>query len=265
MKAPRSHPFLSVRRLNRSGKADATSPRDPLANDRVCKALNKLGYGFGEPMYNHPPEKVTREHLPEDQLLEIDLSHVCSEDKIVATTRPAMHDTDADMRVKKWLEPGNTTLERVMLHRWRDYVDWLSRADLALNEAVSQHLNEGFENRSRINFRQKGPASFYYKLSRLREPLRRATGDCETSTVGFVLNLEELWPGGPGLVHAFGMSALSTLVLCNHLYHDHIHLLETPGFFMLELELDGEEQAPERPQNLDWTLEWKVKTILSYA
>lgn len=261
---PLSYPFLSVQRLSRSSKADPTTPRDVLANDRVCKALHKLGYGFGEPIINHPPDQLTREHLPESRLLEIDLSHVRPEDVIVATTRPAMHDHDAEIRVKKWLEPGNTTLERMILHRWSDYVDWLSRSDVALNETVSQHLSEGFENRSRINFRQKC-SSFYYKLSRLREPLRLAEDDCRNATVGFVLNLAELWPGGPGLVHAFGMSAISTLVLCNHLYHESIRLLETPGFFMLELVVDGEEQRPARPQSLDWTLEWKVKTILSYA
>lgn len=135
---------------------------------------------------------------------------------------------------------------------------------MALNPAVSQHLSAGFENRSRIDFRQKC-SSFYYKLSRLREPLRPAEDDCRTATVGFVLHLDELWPGGPGLIHAFGMNAIRTLVLCSHLHHDHTHLLETPGFFMLELEVDGEQQSPPRPQNLDWTLEWKVKTILSYA
>ena len=258
---PHSHPFLSVQRRDRSLPAQPYDTRDELPNSLICKALHRhRGFEFGKELFNYPPEELTREHLPEEELFHIDLSHIYPEDVIVMTTRPAMHDYDEDFTIKKWLEPGNTSLERAILQTWNDYVDWLSRAQVTLTQNVAEHLEKGFENRSCINFRQKC-SSFYYKLSRLRGPLRRVL-DCENTTAGFLLHLAELWPGGPELIHTFGMNAISTLVLCNQLAEKHNHLLEKTGFFMLELE--AQAPIPVRPATLDWTLDWEVKPILKY-
>src|SRR5262249_17382285 len=61
----------------------------------------------------------------------------------------------------------------------------------------------------------------------------------------FAFHVDELWPGGPGYLAAFGMGGIETLVWVHKLTIEYPHLLCRSPFIMAEL---TRGKAPTRPQ-----------------
>ena len=77
-------------------------------------------------------------------------------------------------------------------------------------------------------------------------------------TAAFLLRVEEIWPGGPGLVAAFGLNALSTLTWCHQLRYRCPWMHENRGLTMVEL---YPTEAPERTSTYEWTRNWKMTPV----
>ena len=87
-------------------------------------------------------------------------------------------------------------------------------------------------------------------------PRRTPLGD---RTAAWILRVDEIWPGGPGLCAAWGVNALSTLAFCNLLRYRCPQFLDNRGLTMIELH---PTKAPTRPSTYEWTRDWDYSVVM---
>ena len=230
--------------------------RDGLASQLLLGALARLGYAYGEPILNQPPVEPPGDPFNEP-LLPLDLSFVRAGDLILQVTRPPIHDLHDDSM--KQVERGYTDLEQRLFELWTPhFLAHCSRAQIYLAPEQACLLRQGYHDHGCMVFMQKGDCAPLLRVK--REPrlcFRHFSGSNKTAV--FVLNLPELWKGGPGYLGAFGMTGVTTMILAYRLAHDLQALLARPGFYVYELECGT---VPERATDLRWTLDWKLEPML---
>jgi hypothetical protein len=79
-------------------------------------------------------------------------------------------------------------------------------------------------------------------------------------TVVFLLRIDRLWVGGPGLLAAWGMSGETTLAWAYRLGHDLAYLLDGPRFVMAKMTFDG--PPSERHTRSSWAADQPVEILL---
>ena len=250
------YPFLTF--LPRKDPNRGVQPpqvRDMLAANELLMALLPLGFRYEEPILNYPPPTASRELLEENELHPVDLSFVGPEAYLLTATRPPIHDMDHGDR--KRMEPGNTDVERRIFRAWQKYLAYCARSHVKLGRTARNALPEGFERCRDIAFRQSG-GGFYKELNSLdgsgwqKQPAKGMTA-------AFLLRVEELPGGGPGLINSFGMDAVASLAWAYRLGRDFAYLLDKPGFSMVEIR---RTPVPERPTNLRWAQDWKIEPLI---
>jgi hypothetical protein len=231
--------------------------RDGVASTLLIGALMRLGYGYGEPLFNQPPVEPPEEDAVVP-LIPMDLSFVNPGDLILQTTRPPIHDKDDDSM--KQVERGYTGLEQTLFDLWvPNYLSRCSRQQVSLSLSMASHLRQGFEDRASMNFMQRGDLAPYTLLSGRKQGPNRVVSDNRTAV--FLLNEPALWKDGPGYLCAFGLSGVMTMVWAYKLAKQFPHLLTRPGFFVYELEVGP---IPERALNLQWCRDWKLEPVLTH-
>jgi hypothetical protein len=243
-------------------RPDSTRPlrpfmrRDGLPAQLLMGALARLGYAYGDPILNQPPAKRPKDPFNEP-LLHIDISHLRPGDRILQVTRPPIHDLHADSM--KQVERGYTDLEQRLFELWTPhFLAHCSREQMFLADEQACRLRQGYSDHGCMVFMQKGDCAPLLSVkSEPNERLRHFSGSNKTAV--FLLNLPELWKGGPGYYAAFGMSGVTTLVWAYRLALDLEPLLARPGFYVYELECGV---VPERETNLQWALDWKLEPML---
>ena len=249
-----AHPFLySAPRHDYKRLLNLASTRDPEANAQLRIALHDLGYDFGESILNFPPNECNFDLLPENRLTQVELPFVRGEDVFVLTTRAPLSD-GLHMDNKK-IEPSNTNIERAVFMQFWRYFRVCSRSFVALTEEAASFLPVGKKNRAEMTFFQQGCRYMYLQALQGRRSPRSPLGE---RTAAFLLRVEEIWPGGPGLVAAFGLNALSTLALCHQLRYRCPWMLENRGLTMVEL---YPTEAPERTSTYEWTRNWRMTPV----
>lgn len=249
-----AHPFLyPAPRHDYKRLINLASTRDPEANAQLRIALHELGYDFGESILNFSPNQCRFELLPEELLINVELPFVREDDVFVLTTRLPI--SDGLHMDRKKIEPSNTTIERAIFrHFWR-YFRICSRSYLALTEEAASFLPVGKKNRAEMTFYQEGCRYMYLQALDGRRSPRSPLGE---RTAAFLLRIEEIWPGGPGLVAAWGLNAISTLAWCSLLRYRCPWMLETRGLTMVEL---YPTEPPERPSTYEWTRDWGMTPV----
>lgn len=231
--------------------------RDGIASMLLVGALDRLGYAYGEPLFNQPPVEPPDDPY-EEPLFPFDLSFVRAGDLILQVTRPPIHDLEDESM--KQVERGFTTLEQGLFDLWvPNILSHCSREQIGLSLEMARHLHSGFEDRACMNFMQKGDSAPYTLLSGRKQGPNRVLSDNRTAV--FLLHVRELWKGGPGYLCAFGQSGVMTMVWAYKLAKQHPELLKDPGFYVFELELGA---IPERALDLRWCRDWKLEPILTY-
>lgn len=256
------HPFLySLPGKDRTRERPVTATRDGDASRELVVALLERGYRLGEPMLNPPdPEARTRD-LEELSPREVDVSFVRPGSVLVLTTRPPLDDRDYGNM--KQVEPSNTRPERRVFAAARRHFPILARPYAKLAPDHRSRLAPGFESRRHIEFYQHR-GGWYKALNALDgEGFRPPPGRWRTAA--FLLRVEELWPEGPGLLAAFGMDSVSTLVWAYRLRRDLAWLLDGEGgplFAMAEME---GAPAPQGATDLRFAEGWKIELVLRHA
>jgi hypothetical protein len=251
------YPFLHfLPPRDRSRSLQPPQVRDETACRELVVSLMRRGFGYGEPLLNFPPPTFPGRLLEENELLQVDVSFLEPGDFLVCATRPPIHDIDHGD--KKRMEPGNTDLERRIFAAWRTYLEVCARSHVKLARGPQDALPEGFEGRRDMAFLQGGGGN-YKELNDLEGSGWRPPPP--NRTAAFLLRVEELPGGGPGLIHSFGTDAMTSLAFAYRLGRDFAYLLDEPGFSLLEIE---RAPVPERPTNLRWALEWKIQPLIEH-
>jgi hypothetical protein len=203
---------------------------------------------------NLPPQERNFELLPPAEQRVVDLPFLGPNDRLLCTTRPPLSDFIQDDRKK--VEPSNTSIEdTIFQHYWR-YFDRLSRSSIKFSAQANACLPRSKRNRGEMGFHQFGCT--YSSLGELHGK-RVAPGILRGTTMGVLLSVEELWPGGPGFVGAWGLNAIATLVW-NFLLRDRYSaLLENRGLTVVELET---ADVPSRPDTYAWARDWHVTPLM---
>jgi hypothetical protein len=246
MIVPHTHQFAYAMRPRDDRPQYPFQMRDGYAALALSPALVALGYEYSTPIFNFPSDGP--------DLIEVDDSYLGENDVIVMTTRPPMH--DHKVPEKKGFKRSFTTLEQKVFDALARSIETCTRVDFVLTAraaATSPEVNK----RQSSAFRQNGGSSYRsYGSSVTREFVRVRTND--TRTAAFLIYEEHAWPGGPGLLAAFGMGGLETLVWCHRLATEFRHLLCTTPFVMAEMR---PARLPERPDTMAFADAWEI-TIL---
>ena len=244
--------FLSPRDATRDVRA--FQRRDDAAAIQILSALVGLGFEPGESILNPPPRKEVAHKM----LLQVDLEQVRSEDLILLTTRPPIHDQHQGDR-KKVLR-GFTDLEDRIFDVCGLFIEKSSRSHIILSDRASQHLAKGFEGLAEMRFREAQGAPFKELNAHGGKGWHRHQGP--RATAAFLLHVGSLWEGGPGLLCAFGMDGMATLGWAYRLRHGLAHLLEGTRFLVARVTLG---KVPPRATNLRWAEDWTIDLALDHA
>jgi len=218
-------------------------------------ALLARGYSYGEPFHNYPPPCERGAH--ERELLEVDLSSVKRGDVFLQTTRPPLHDRDHGDR--KRILRGETFPERCILSVWERCFAYCARSHVKLAAGMCPHLLQGYESRRDMAFYQTGP--WYKELNALEGSGWKNAKSTPHRTAAFLLRVDEVPGLEAGLIGSFAMDGVSNLVWAYRLRQDWGHLLEEPGFAMVEME---GQPIPERPTDLRSAMDWNIELILRH-
>lgn len=253
----RAHPLtyaLARRAVERTPRIFAR--RDCTASGELLFPLYQLGFGQGEPIFQQPPVHPPKGPVPVDRLHQVELSFLEPGALILQTTRPPMNDLDEGPR--RQVERAYTDLEHVTFEAWKPYVEYLARTHVRLGPQARSQVRAGFQGRREMSFLQRGWGAPYHELNAHDgRGWRKYRGERRSAL--FLLRLEELWPGGPGYLCAFGMDGCTTLVWCYQLARKLPDLLERPGFVLAELVLGG---LPERATDLRFALDWQIEILV---
>lgn len=232
--------------------------RDALAFHELATLFYRNGYTFGGWIFS-----PTRRRVP-PELLPVPLSLLAPADRIVLTTRPPTRDLVSNDR--KRIHPSYTKLERIIFETVERYLAWCCRSRVSLAPIVAALLAEPWRDYGTVLFRQNGriaastqrhshPGAPWVKLPRTHR-----------KTHAFLLHLARLprfddLPELPcGLVVAFGMSGLETLIWNHRLATDFSWMLET-GYRFAMVEMEATE-LPETPTTLAFADRWRIEVVL---
>ena len=221
--------------------------RDAPAAHFICQALAEGGYEFAGPIFNYPSDGP--------DLIPVDDSFLRETDLIVLTTRPPMD--DRSVGDKKFIPRSFTTLEdKLFKGPLRERFGRCARSEVLLTDATADVSGE-IAKRQSIMFRQNGGAMYHSYGSPVTGEWQRFKRRHPLTAV-FLLYAEHAWPGGPGLVAAFGVGGMETLVWCYRLAKDFRRLLCTTPFAMAEMCTGA---LPERPVSMDFADSWEINVL----
>lgn len=253
---PRFHPLtyrIAPRDSSRNPKLHQL--RDLCAGLELSAALHDLGFRLGRQIFNQPP-RTGPQKPPPGQLFHVDLSFTRPGDVFLQFTRPPMDDiANGNRRI---VHPAHTDLEKRLFAAWRRFLLKVARDHVIVQPNLAGLFQPGHEYCRELTLKQNGWGAPYYRVNDQEGAGLRLYRGARKSVV-FVLRLEETWPGGPGLVSAWGMDGCNTLVLAHRLATDKRAWLEQPGFRMAELELG---QIPEHVTDLSFCESWPLTEVL---
>lgn len=250
-----AHPFYypSPRR-DTTRAVNLATPRDSEANSELRLALHGLGYDFGESVLNYPADPCRFDLVPDDLLTRVEFPFAAAGDVFVKATRPPLSD-DAQGDAKK-IEPSNTSAERAIFRQYWRYFRVCARSRIQLTPEAAVFLPDDMQDRAEMLFFQKSPNYMYLQgIDGRRTGGREPYGD---RTAAFVLRVDEIWPGGPGLCAAWSLNALATLAFCGLLRARCPDVLERRGLTMFELDTI---EAPNRPTTYSWLRDWQMTEV----
>jgi len=221
--------------------------RDGEAASHMLRAIEARGYAYEGSIVNYPS--------PGPDLIPMDVSRLRPTDLILFTTRPPMD--DLDIRDRKIIHRSFTTLEEDIFRALRPYFTRCARSEVLLTDEIAG-ISPEIATRQSCEFRQNCGAAYSAYGPRMTRDWRLFKDDPRPPTAAFLVHLEHVWPGGPGLLLAFGMGGVETLVWTYHLARRFSHLLFTSSFVMAELRAP---RLAEPPVWMDFAEAWDVQIL----
>ncbi|MBM4384507.1 MAG: hypothetical protein FJ091_14220 [Deltaproteobacteria bacterium] len=238
------HPFLYYQRPRCEGrKVRVAYHVDVAALLNLAGALQRDGYLIGELLFNYPALAGDA-----DEALGFEKADFDADGLVATATR-----FERARQYKKFVQRGDTPLERAVERAWRPFILDSARLQMVLQPRAARHLKQGFESRANVTFYQGEGAR--YKELLTAQGFRKQK---DRATAAYVLRVKRLWDGGPGYIGAFGMDSTTSLIWSYLLRHRHPELLREDGFAMAELS----GPIPGRVPDLRFSQEWRSEIIL---
>jgi hypothetical protein len=257
VRIPTVYPFHLFNTRRKGRKLKPPNVRDTLANARLQDAFRGLGFQVGTPVLNFPPtEEELEAHQGNPPMLVIEDSYLGRGDRVLATTR--LPKDDKDQADKLQIERGFTSWEGILFRLIGRYLKKCSRSQMTLHEDVAAALPAAYANRADLHFNLYRNAN--YRFVQTLDYTRKQEFRGDSRTAAFLIHfacVDELREAG--VVLAWGQGATETLVWCHRLSTDLRHLLETPGFVMVEM---SNLVCPTRPTGLGFADQWKIDLVL---
>ena len=233
----------------RSGESpNLAKIRDGAAFSEVTAPLAKLGYEYGQMIYNPPFQSGMRGGLGAENYRFIKPTHV-----IVLTTRPPLDDvTHGD---KKLVQPSRSHLEKQVFAECRKYFAVSSRSHVQLTPAAGAN----FEKAELVFHQHKSARLKYYK--RLDEFRGRCVSKKANVSLGFFLCTKAIPEYGCGLLTSFGMGSRETLIWNRIVRTRFPEWVNRPAFIVAEMNLNG---IPTNPVTLEFVDQIKTKILLEH-
>jgi hypothetical protein len=209
----------------------------------LAPALQARGYTYGGPLFNYPRRAEGQRKLP--PLIDVEHPRLRSTDLLVLTTRPPMDDLDDGNRRPPMR--SYTTLEDKVFTALRRHFQHCSRSQVIVTKDHAQRF-------PRVALR-------YNREFRLYRT-RREREENVTVTWAYMAYSRHAWPGGPGLLTAFGMSGMQTLAWTQRLHRQFPHLVATEPFVMAEMIWRA---RPDLPWSTAFADEWDVQLLTDPA
>jgi hypothetical protein len=224
--------------------------RDGDAFAQLSTVLYSRGYEYGGLLLNLPSE--SREQAPH-----VDVSFLTSSDLVVLNTRPPIDDKRAYNRHP--VRRSYTKLEDLIFDALKPkYLKWCARSQIILPEAIAGQLYSAFREKADIQFHSSHDSSYLRYRAYNGNFWQKAPAD-EKRTAVYLIQIPAMWPGGPGLLAAFGMAGTETLAW-NYLLRTRFReWVDSYQFVMAEVLLS---ELPDRPIDLSFADYWKVTPML---
>ena len=226
--------------------------RDGEAALHLVRKLQEVGYSYVGPIINYPyPHPIPKGTEP--KLIPFDLSIFRSDDLLLVCTRPPMNDIDWGTRhyIRRSFSELEAALFKGPLSHWLKecarHLVLLTDEAAAISPEIAAHKS--------MEFRQFGGAAYHgrngVRVGRKSPP----------ATAAFLCYAEHAWPGGPGLLTAFGMGGVETLVWAYQLSTRFSHLLCTTPFALAEITYGPPTDLADPlvlPEKLD---KWNIRIL----
>ena len=222
--------------------------RDGAAFSEVTAPLAKLGYEYGNMIYNPPFNPAMGARLGAEHFHFIKPSHL-----IVLTTRPPLDDvTHGD---KKLLQPSRTHLEKQVFAECRKYFAVSSRSHVQLTPAAGAN----FEKAELVFHQHKSARLKFFK--RLDEFRGRCVSKKANISLGFFLRTKAIPEYGSGLLASFGMGSRETLIWNRIVRTRFPEWVNRSAFIVAEMNLNA---IPANPMTLEFVDQIKMKILLEH-
>ena len=222
--------------------------RDGAAFSEVTAPLAKLGYEYGQMIYNPPFNPALGTELGAEHFHFIKPSHL-----MVLTTRPPLDDvTHGD---KKLVQPSHTHLEKQIFTECRKYFAVSSRSHVQLTPAAGAN----FEKAELVFHQHKSARLKSYK--RLDEFRGRCVSKKANISLGFFLRTKSIPEYGCGLLASFGMSGLETLIWNRIVRTRFPEWISQNAFIVAEMDLTA---IPKNPVTLEFVNQIKAEILLEH-
>lgn len=234
---------------NKEGRFRFHQLRDGDAFVQLSPLLYERGYTFGGLLLNLPAKNRL-------QATHFDLAAFTSSDLIMLDTRPPMD--DLDQKDNRRVPRSYNNLEDSIFEALRPYFKKCARSRIWLSETAAQNLPDAFKNRADIVFKENVDAS--YKRFREYDPVSQWEKPQKSNmTAVFLIQVDELWEKGPGLLAVFGMTGTDTLVWHYLLRTRYPQWVGSSRFLMIEMETQA---PPLSLTNLSFADDWKLSQII---
>lgn len=231
--------------------------RDGDAFVELLPSLLNHGYEYGGLILNYQKSEDDTDKSKEAQRL------LTPSDLIVLTTRPPLDDKSA--RDKKVVGHSRTWLEKQVFAALRRHCTFCSRGEVHLTRETSAALEDGYKNRSDLQFRINSSSAYKDVYAYRNQQEHRPWNRCATAAYLVhtrSISIEDGPHGGKGpeLLAVFGMEGAVTLVWAYLLRTKFSDLLEGPRFAMAEIVMENQDLL-SRPITLSFADSWEAKII----
>jgi hypothetical protein len=242
------HRFAYSSPLRTGEMAKPSKIRDGAAFSELGVPLGKLGYEYGNILFNSPfdpkkDKKIGQEHF----------DFIKKDDLVVLTTRPPLDDRRHGD--KKHLDESYTHLEEQIFAECRKYLAICARSHVQLTPSVGAN----FEKADLVFYQHKSAKLKSFK--KLDEFRSKKTPEDSEIAIGFFLRTASIPVYGCGLLACFGMGGWETLIWNRIVRTRYSEWVNQPCFVVGQFDLKG---LPNRPPTLTFVDKIKVDILLEH-